>query len=237
MTYERLLPTVSVCGNYNRKGASKTSGDGLDTAIRKLLPTPTSDDAGNATRQSGNFQSPTRQVLISSPEASPASLSVQPGSDEARMMTAGSGLRCFASFGRFSQLGSLAKMLLASSAWASTIVYLTWKKRVTPARRLLFQLAPSMPSTEGTGFSLLPTPSAEDNPDRGGTHNPAIQRRMKIGKQIELSMMIQDGTGRLSAEWVTWMMGFPQGWLHDSPIGAAADGQNPQGSKTPSRDE
>lgn len=34
-----LLPTLTVCGNYNRKGASKTSGDGIVTALRKLLPT------------------------------------------------------------------------------------------------------------------------------------------------------------------------------------------------------
>ena len=33
-----LLPTLTVCGNYNRKGASKTSGDGLVTALKR---TPT----------------------------------------------------------------------------------------------------------------------------------------------------------------------------------------------------
>jgi len=39
-------PTPLVSGNYNRKGASKTSGDGLATALRKLgrLPTPTASD-------------------------------------------------------------------------------------------------------------------------------------------------------------------------------------------------
>lgn len=31
-----LLPTLTVCGNYNRKGASPTSGDGLATAILKM---------------------------------------------------------------------------------------------------------------------------------------------------------------------------------------------------------
>jgi hypothetical protein len=31
-----LLPTLTVCGNYNRKGASPTSGDGLATALAKL---------------------------------------------------------------------------------------------------------------------------------------------------------------------------------------------------------
>jgi len=38
-----LLPTPNVCGNYNRKGASKTSGNGLATAI-KILPTVTTRD-------------------------------------------------------------------------------------------------------------------------------------------------------------------------------------------------
>lgn len=39
----REVPTPSVCGNYNRKGASKTSGDGLATFV-KMWPTPTTRD-------------------------------------------------------------------------------------------------------------------------------------------------------------------------------------------------
>jgi hypothetical protein len=31
-----LLPTLTVCGNYNAKGASATSGDGLATALRRM---------------------------------------------------------------------------------------------------------------------------------------------------------------------------------------------------------
>lgn len=34
-----LLPTLTRCGNYNRKGASRTSGDGLGTVLRRMLPT------------------------------------------------------------------------------------------------------------------------------------------------------------------------------------------------------
>ena len=34
------MPTLTVSGNYNRKGASATSGDGLATYVRKY-PTPT----------------------------------------------------------------------------------------------------------------------------------------------------------------------------------------------------
>ena len=41
--FAKLWPTPTVCGNYNRKGASKTSGDGLATAVANAMwPTPTS---------------------------------------------------------------------------------------------------------------------------------------------------------------------------------------------------
>jgi len=40
----RLWPTPTVCGLYNRKGASATSGDGLATAVR-MWPTPTAHNA------------------------------------------------------------------------------------------------------------------------------------------------------------------------------------------------
>jgi hypothetical protein len=49
-----LLPTLTVCGNYNRKGASKNSGDGLRTA---LLPTllSSAEDKGGWKYQRGNL--------------------------------------------------------------------------------------------------------------------------------------------------------------------------------------
>ena len=40
----RMWPTPTVCGNYNRKGASATSGDGLATAVR-MWPTPICRDS------------------------------------------------------------------------------------------------------------------------------------------------------------------------------------------------
>ena len=39
-SYVKMFPTPTVCGNYNHKGASKTSGDGLATVVGgKLNPT------------------------------------------------------------------------------------------------------------------------------------------------------------------------------------------------------
>lgn len=42
-----LLPTPTVCGNYNRKGASRNSGDGLATAVMRI-PTPTVNPSKNS---------------------------------------------------------------------------------------------------------------------------------------------------------------------------------------------
>lgn len=42
--HRELWPTPTVCGNHNRKGASKKSGDGLATAARQW-PTPIARDA------------------------------------------------------------------------------------------------------------------------------------------------------------------------------------------------
>ena len=78
---------------------------------------------------------------------SPASRSALPGSEEARRMTVTSGLRCLELYRNSGPLGSLVRMLLGSSIWHSTRCYLTWRVSATPARRLLFRLAPSMPRT------------------------------------------------------------------------------------------
>jgi hypothetical protein len=53
----QLWPTPTVCGNYNRKGASASSGDGLATAVRNF-PTPTvamrkGSSGGALTRKTG----------------------------------------------------------------------------------------------------------------------------------------------------------------------------------------
>lgn len=43
-TVSGLLPTLTKHGNYNRKGSSKTSGDGLATVLKRMLPTLTKHD-------------------------------------------------------------------------------------------------------------------------------------------------------------------------------------------------
>lgn len=119
----------------------------------------------------------------------PASLSALPDSARERQITVTSGRKCFAQYERYDPLGSLVKTLLESFQWYSPVMKLQWKvkplygKRLTrkrysnrntlskpsakilskkdiPSSRLLFRLAPSARHTGGTGFGLLPTPTA-----------------------------------------------------------------------------
>lgn len=96
-------------------------------------------------------------------EDSPASHSPQPGSSEARKMTATSGRKWLGLSRNCGPLGLLEKMLLESSIWHSTRCYLTWKARDTPHGHFLFQLQVSMPHTSDTGPQSWPTPTASDS--------------------------------------------------------------------------
>ena len=57
-----------------------------------------------------------------------------------------------------------------------------------------------------------PTPCASDHRDRGNRTNPAVQRRLRIGKQASLSMIAKGTSGALNPEKVGWLMGFPANW-------------------------
>jgi hypothetical protein len=173
-------------------------------------------------------------------EDSLASHTVVPGSAEAKKMTERSGLKCCELLRKSNPVGLLAKMLLASSIWDSTIVYLAWKPKVTKCNRLLFQLAPSTPRTGETGYGLLlatpqamdasgegralkdhiamlPTPSTKDV---SGGAVEAIQTETgfkRVSKQgISHGAQLHD-VGKtlglkLQPAFVEWMMGYPDGW-------------------------
>lgn len=91
-----------------------------------------------------------------------ASLSVMPGSDEAKRMTVTSGQKCFDLYGSSGPLGLLEKTLLDTSVWGSTMYLLTWKAKATKRGRLYFQLQPSALRTEETGCLSWATPNTMD---------------------------------------------------------------------------
>jgi hypothetical protein len=124
-------------------------------------------------------------ILTLFAEDTPASLSVMPGSAEARKMTATSGQKCIGSWLPSGPLGACLRMLLVTSAWASTKCYLTWKTKATPANRLLFQLAPQMPNTAGTEYGFWPTPDV-----RGFTNDGGLEMlKKKVSSRKEWSGM------------------------------------------------
>lgn len=57
-----------------------------------------------------------------------------------------------------------------------------------------------------------PTPNASDCRDRWNMSMPSIQRRAAIGKQLNLSMVVDPTSGALNPQFVEWLMGFPIGF-------------------------
>jgi hypothetical protein len=117
----------------------------------------------------------------------------------------------------------------------STIYKLTWKQKVTPQQWSYCQRAASVPRIKETDSGQLqsawPTPMTADNRDRGSFDDPVIQRRMRIGKSIELSMLVYvvtsgpeantytAETGRpvkyqLNPRFSLWLMGYPIEWAY-----------------------
>ena len=96
-------------------------------------------------------------------EGCPVSQPPEPGSNEAREMTAGSGRRLFGFCPRSGPLGCYSRALLESRTWGSTESLLTWKAKATKSGRyLIFRLAPLTPRTSDTDTGLWPTTMARD---------------------------------------------------------------------------
>lgn len=137
-------------------------------------------------------------MLTSSQEGILASHSVLPGSDEARQMTATSGQSLLALYENSSLAGSLAKTLLATSTWGSTRCWLTWKEKVTPGKRLLFQLVPSTPRIEEIELGLWPTPKTGQQGMSAKTSGRPVEKSTHLTTQVALAEgMINPATGRL----------------------------------------
>ena len=114
--------------------------------------------------------------------------SVSPGSNSAQKMTEHSGRKCCESYAKWLPDGSLARMFLESSRWNSTMCYLTWKAKATPAGRLYFQLVPSAPITEETEYGLWRTPAATS----GGTPKALLEGQTTRASGHKIQVRLQD---------------------------------------------
>lgn len=130
-------------------------------------------------------------LLTLLPEDHRASLRVLPGSDKARKMTAGSGLRLCGPWLPSGRLGACLKILLGSEAWGSMMCFLTWRAWDTPAKRWIFRLQESEPRTGDTGSGLWGTPVANDDNKSPEAHM-AMKQRMKGGpRKVPTSLQVQ----------------------------------------------
>ena len=98
-----------------------------------------------------------------------------PGTEKAQKMTATSGRTLCKLLHAKDPLGAFSKMLVVTSHWVSTRCYLTWKPKITPQGRLLFQLAVSMPPINETGSGLWLTPTATQTDE----HPEVVKKRME----------------------------------------------------------
>lgn len=119
---------------------------------------------------------------------SPVNRSPLPGSAEARRMTVTSSRKCLELSKSCGLLGLLEKTLLESSIWRSTRCYLNWKPKATKQRRLLFQLAVSMPRTAETGSQLFPTITQFDVAcgDLKGKEYTGTKHAMKLIQEVQM---------------------------------------------------
>ena len=151
-----------------------------------------------------------------------ASHSPLPDFGPERMMIATSGQRLLKSSQSSDPAGVFLRTLLVMSPWGSSLCSLAWRERATPAGRSLFQLRLSVPHREEieSGSSpeatmrFWPTPNASEH--RGcGNWNTKTCKEWKDRSRLTGAVLLneqKDGM-KLSAAWVTRLMGYPDGWL------------------------
>ena len=139
-----------------------------------------------------------------------------PGSAEAQKMTDISGRTYFPLFKPDDQLFAFSKTFMATSLWASTKCYLTWKVRATPQGRSLFQLVPLTHLTDETEFGLSPEmwPTATARDYKGGRMPETLAKagRNETNSLPDAVNAQMGKTGSLNPQWVEWLMGYPEGW-------------------------
>ena len=144
-------------------------------------------------------------------------------------------------------------MLVDTLNLVSTPYSRTWKVKVTPQGRLVFQLRASVRTTKESESGLWRTP---DNM-AGGSNLPGIKKALDeghlkrpSGQQIQIRLEDQvreerlwptpaaheEGgrektTGQLNPTWVEWLMGYPSGWTDLSVSETASSHKSPTTSE------
>ena len=152
-----------------------------------------------------NFQ---WQMLL--PGVSHANHTARQAESAARMTAAICGQPFFTSSEPSNPFGVCLKMLLESSSWRSTLCVLTWKTRVTPSGRLLFQLAPLTRSISEHEFGFWPTPTAQSY--KGGRLSPRTGVKSPLKNSYPDFCSLVLGQRYAHPDFTEHLMGYPTGW-------------------------
>jgi hypothetical protein len=195
-----------------------------------LLPTPAHRTGGN---ESGLWRTPSARE----PGVSPERLEAIKGGE-----LGGMNRHFDRHTGRMAQIG-LSQQVKLRRMWQTPVADDAverkagkWNSPGEPKLSAEVKLWPTPTKSDGTGgpgssgragglnlrtaVTVWPTPNASDNRDRGNMSDPAVQRRMALGKQIGLSMVVKEsaGSGSLNPTWVELLMGWPAGWTDLQPM-------------------
>ena len=138
---------------------------------------PAHGQASRARRTSRRSTGDSSPGLFSSPEVRHVSPQVEPGSRQAREITAGSGRKLSGFLPKSGPLGRCLRILLVSETWASPEYLMKWKASRTKCGCLVFRLVALAPRTGGSDIGLSgdettawPSPVSRDA--KGQTQNP-----------------------------------------------------------------
>ena len=136
------------------------------------------------------------QIDLFGPEALHANLSQSLEKEKEKTTSDTSGLSSLISSESANLQQCLENKLQQLSDMDGSMIYkATLRQKVTPAGRVYSHLGLSGHRTKGTDSSLppsaWPTPILSDMKDRGSWDDLAVQRRIRIGKQVPLSSLVQ----------------------------------------------
>lgn len=178
-----LTCSAGLAASLSRPGTTESSRLASASA-KKVAPSSLKrNGVSRSTATSSNSTEPRCAGLGYSPEDRLASQLPEPGSNLARQMTAGSGLKLFALLPRPSRLGSCMKILLASRTWGSTECWLTWKASAMKSGFSKFRLAQSMPRKREHDFGLWATPKVSTGDycySQGNHSKPVLNLRGQV---------------------------------------------------------
>ena len=101
-------------------------------------------------------------------------------------------------------------MLLVYSQWDCNRYYFSWKVKVINRKFLIYQLCPVEQIIKDKDYLLLPTPTAHLSQENGCPGD--WRRHDNLTCDILMLEKMPQQTGKVKAEFIEEMMGYPKGW-------------------------